>query len=52
MGQHEVKYACEEHVDMAIDDILYSYETFPVMETSEEHKCEYCCNDAMYKITI
>jgi len=41
-------FACEEHVDMAIDDFLVANETFPVLNEAKEVKCSYCEKTALY----
>ena len=48
-------YACEEHIDIAIDTIVDDYETFPnLMKVTEEENlsttCEYCQNKAIYVV--
>lgn len=48
-------YACEEHIDIAIDTIVDDYETFPnLTKVTEEEKlstiCEYCQNKAIYMV--
>ncbi|PWA06624.1 CxxH/CxxC protein [Pueribacillus theae] len=49
-------YCCEEHVDVALDTIVYEEETFPILEKIENtHSlsttCEYCKNPAVYLVT-
>ncbi len=46
-------YACEEHIDIAIDTIVDDYETFPNLTKVAEQEnlsttCEYCQNKAIY----
>jgi CxxH/CxxC protein (TIGR04129 family) len=41
-------YACEDHIDLAIDDFLVEYETFPVLSKAEKITCSYCENAAVY----
>ncbi|MFS0784064.1 CxxH/CxxC protein [Bacillus sp. 1P06AnD] len=48
-------YCCKEHVDLALDVVVYEYETAPVMnEIPEEKKlstgCEYCSEPAVYMV--
>ena len=37
---------------MAIDDLIYDTESFPIMEISEDNKCEYCDKIAKYKLKV
>lgn len=47
------KLCCEKHIDMAFDDFLVDYETFPEMKKTEErHKCSYCNEDANYILKV
>lgn len=48
-------YCCKEHVDMALDEIVYECETYPILTNVEEEKqlsttCEYCRNKAVYMV--
>lgn len=48
-----ILYCCEEHVDMALDEVVYECETYPILTNVEEEKqlsttCEYCRNKAIY----
>ncbi|MGL5245625.1 MAG: CxxH/CxxC protein [Sarcina sp.] len=52
MDLKKVKYACEEHIDIAIDDLIYDTESFPIMEMAESHKCEYCDKIAKYGLKV
>lgn len=45
-----IKYACEEHLDEAMDDIINEKETFPVIEKCNEGQCSYCTNKSEYVI--
>lgn len=44
----ELIYACEDHIDLAIDDFLVENETFPVLIKAERGTCSYCENAAEY----
>jgi CxxH/CxxC protein (TIGR04129 family) len=52
--------ACEEHIDMAIDDFVNTYEEPPEMRLLEEttvseeihSKCKYCGEKAKYLLTL
>lgn len=44
----ELIYACEDHIDLAIDDFLVENETFPVLTKAERGTCSYCENAAEY----
>lgn len=43
---------CEEHVDLAFDDFLVKYETFPLLNEIKDVKCSYCEKDAVYVLKI
>ena len=47
-------YSCEEHIDIALDDIVDKYQTYPVLSQISVDKqaetCEYCENQAVYMV--
>lgn len=43
-------YSCLEDYDMAIDDFILEYETFPLIEKDEEHRCDYCQEKSAYRL--
>jgi CxxH/CxxC protein (TIGR04129 family) len=47
-------YCCEEHVDIALDKIVYEYETFPVLTKVDvdnlSTSCEFCPKPAVYVV--
>jgi len=47
-------YSCEEHVDIALDDIVDKYQTYPVLSQVSVDKpttsCEYCEKRAVYMV--
>ncbi|QIZ05916.1 CxxH/CxxC protein [Priestia megaterium] len=47
-------YCCEEHVDIALDDIVDQYQTYPVLSQIPVDKsstgCEYCEKQAVYMV--
>lgn len=47
-------YSCEEHVDIALDDIVDEFMTFPVLSKIDVDNlttnCEYCQNPATYVV--
>ena len=50
-----VLYCCQEHVEMALDEIVYECETYPNLTSVAEEKqlsttCEYCRNNAIYMV--
>lgn len=45
-------FCCMDHSDIAIDDFVNEYETFPIMETSGTAKCDYCMNAAEYVLKL
>lgn len=46
------KYACEEHMDEAMDDIINEQETFPIINKTKGFKCSYCDKECSYEIKI
>ena len=48
----ELIYACEEHIDEAMDEVINEKETFPVINEVEEMKCSYCNNKAKYEVKM
>lgn len=51
MSSYIEKLSCGDHVDMAIDEYIDEYETFPNLEGIDEGKCSYCELKAIYKIS-
>lgn len=45
-------YSCEEHMDLAIDDFLIKYETFPIITHTKDNCCNYCNSNATYRLEI
>jgi CxxH/CxxC protein (TIGR04129 family) len=43
-------YACEEHVDMAIDDYVNEFEEAPEVLKEEINQCRYCQSKAFYVV--
>lgn len=52
MEKQEIFFACEEHVDIALDDYVNFEEKAPkIIEIKDENqKCSYCEKKAEYKI--
>ena len=48
----ELIYACEEHIDEAMDEVINEKETYPVMNEVTEKKWSYCNKEAKYEIKI
>lgn len=47
----EIIYACKEHVEMALDDIVNDEEKAPVItKIQQEEKCGYCSEPAEYEV--
>lgn len=46
------KCCCEQHIDLAFDDFLVEFETFPNMEDAEELLCDYCEKPAKYILKV
>jgi CxxH/CxxC protein (TIGR04129 family) len=44
----ELIYACEDHIDLAIDDFLVKNETFPLLSEAKTGNCSYCEKPAKY----
>lgn len=51
MSDYIEKLSCEEHVDMAIDECIDLFETFPTLESTDTGICNYCKLKAVYKIS-
>ena len=47
-----IKYACSEHVDDAMEDIINEKETFPVLNEVKGQKCSYCNKECEYEIKL
>ncbi|WHY77608.1 CxxH/CxxC protein [Neobacillus sp. WH10] len=47
-------YSCEEHIEIALDDIVDQYQTYPVLSKIPVDKsstsCEYCEKQAVYMV--
>jgi len=47
-------YICEEHIEIALDDIVDQYQTYPVLSKISVDKsstsCEYCEKQAVYMV--
>lgn len=51
MSTQPTFYACDEHIDLAIDDIVDGQEQAPVMERAEAGTtCSYCKATAVYHV--
>lgn len=48
----EFIYACEEHIDEAMDEIINEKETFPVISEANKKNCSYCNKEAKYEVKI
>jgi CxxH/CxxC protein (TIGR04129 family) len=51
--ENKIIYACEDHVEMALDDYINESETAPKLMKiqDEKQKCSYCREEAKYLIT-
>ena len=47
-----IKYACEDHIDEAMDDVINFEETFPVISECINNKCDYCEKQSKYEVKI
>lgn len=45
-----VKYACDEHIEDAMDDVINESETFPTINKIEGTKCSYCDKKNTYEV--
>lgn len=43
-------FACNDHIDIAMDEYINDNETFPELIKSNEEKCSYCNNKSEYEI--
>lgn len=50
--EKEIKYCCDDHVDMAFDNFLVDNETFPYLVNTKGHKCTYCNKEANYALKL
>ena len=54
-GVDNLIYCCEEHVEIALDKIVFEKEISPILEEIPHEKqlstaCEYCRNTAIYMV--
>ena len=45
-------YACEDHIDEAMDEVIDGKETFPVINKITGFKCTYCEKEAKYEVKM
>lgn len=48
----EIKYACEEHIDEAMDEVINEKETFPIISEVKDKKCDYCSKKSCYEVKM
>ncbi len=48
----EFIYACDEHIDEAMYEVINEKETFPVINEVTEKKCSYCNKQAKYEVKM
>ena len=48
----EKLYACEEHMDEAMDEVIDGKETYPVINEITGYKCTYCEKEAKYEVKM
>ena len=48
----EKVYACEEHMDEAMDEVIDGKETYPVINEITGYKCTYCEKEAKYEVKM
>jgi CxxH/CxxC protein (TIGR04129 family) len=53
-GGEYMIYSCEEHIEIALDDIVDKYQTYPVLSQvpvdNRTTCCEYCEKQAVYMV--
>ena len=47
-----IKYACEDHIDEAMDEVINEEETFPIINKCKDNQCSYCEKHSEYEINI
>ena len=47
-----IKYACEDHIDEAMDEVINEEETFPIINKCKGNQCSYCEKHSEYEINI
>lgn len=47
-----IKYACDEHIEDAMDDVINESETFPLIEKVYGSKCSYCDKKSTYEVKL
>ena len=45
-------YACEDHIDEAMDEVIDGKETVPVINKTTKNKCSYCEKEAQYRVEM
>lgn len=45
-------HACEDHINVAIDDFIEEYETFPILTKGNKAFCSYCDKEALYSLQV
>lgn len=48
----ETKYACEDHIDEAMDEVINENETFPIISEVNNKKCDYCDKKSKYEVKM
>lgn len=48
----EIKYACEDHIDEAMDEVINEKETFPIINKVNDNKCDYCNKKSKYEVKM
>lgn len=51
MEENKKIYSCNEHIDMAIDDYVNTYEVAPNIEICKDKKCNYCQEKSEYVVS-
>lgn len=51
-----ILYCCQEHVDMALDEVVYECETYPQLTSITDQEqmtpiCGYCRNQSIYMVS-
>ncbi len=45
-----IKYACDEHINDAMEDMINESESFPIISENKDKECTYCSEKSKYEI--
>ncbi|SDY37634.1 CxxH/CxxC protein [Thermoactinomyces sp. DSM 45892] len=55
MQDSHIWYACDEHLDYVMDDMIEEFHTAPTLEplqSSEKHSCRWCKGTAGFQLEL